>query len=74
MVRPRPTPGGRHNNGSLEANLGRETQSRCARGQPPVGDATQSREGNIPAFGLAQSSLAAGVLLVKVPKLFNLAP
>jgi hypothetical protein len=42
-TRPRPTLGGSHNHDSLEANLGREIQSRLARGQPWVGDAVTAR-------------------------------
>jgi hypothetical protein len=38
MARPRLTPGRRHIHGSLEANLGREKESRLARGKPWAGD------------------------------------
>jgi hypothetical protein len=39
MTRLRPTPDRRRSHDSPEANLGRETQSRLARGQPRIGDA-----------------------------------
>jgi hypothetical protein len=40
---PRPTPGGRHNHNSLEANLGRERQSRLVWGQPRARDTSTPR-------------------------------
>jgi hypothetical protein len=43
MTRPRPTMGGRGGHDSSEANLGRETQSRLAQGQPRVGDTVTTR-------------------------------
>jgi hypothetical protein len=39
----RPTLGGRRSHNSSEANLGREIQSRLARGQPWAGDAVTTR-------------------------------
>jgi hypothetical protein len=43
MTRPRPSSGERRSHDSPEANPGRETQSRLARGQPRAGDAVTTR-------------------------------
>jgi hypothetical protein len=43
MARLRPTLGGRRSHASPEANLGRETHSRFARGQPWAGEGVTAR-------------------------------
>jgi hypothetical protein len=51
-----PTSSGRRSHGMLEANLGRETQSRLARGQPRPRDVVTARTRPTPARRLSHGS------------------
>jgi hypothetical protein len=51
MARMRQTLGGRRSHGSPKANLGQETHSRVARGQPRAGDAITTRSRPKPQVG-----------------------